>query len=67
MMITLTGAIMHFIIGTMLSNEKQYTETHYFVFSHALWLIPACLLFAAVLSFILANRLAVKKCNPANH
>lgn len=50
MMITLTDAVIQFIVGILLSNFEQYHQPMHIIFERGLWLIPGSFLFAAILT-----------------
>lgn len=50
MIITLTSAVFHFIVGFLLADTQQYQHPTHIMFNQALWLLPCCFIIAALLS-----------------
>lgn len=57
MIVTLISAILHFIVGVLLSNMDQYQNPDALLFEHALWLIPTSFVVAIILSMFMLKKL----------
>jgi len=56
MMITLTGAIVHFTVGTLLSNLNQHYQPMHIGFERGLWVVPGSFLLAGLLTCIVVKK-----------